>query len=153
MERYSEQCHYFIDKDCSKFDPATKNLTKFLKKAWSLFSGIWDSLKCIIGVIKIVPELNKVYTTIKWFIGKEALAAVANLFGHYITAGLWGGIKAAYYFVKIGMQIKDFIKDWKTKTKQLIQGLMFRFGGIIGYAIKIVKSAIAGGRRFRKLKK
>jgi len=163
MEKYTEQCRYFIDKDCSRFDPATKNLTRFFMTAYGLLSGIWDSVKCIVGVIKQVPILKEAYNSLVKWIGVSVAGAAISLLGHYLTMGIWGGIKAAYYIVKIGTRIHGFIQEWNTFTSstrplddgrmRTLKDLVFNFGGIIANAISIVKSLVAGRRRYRKLKK
>ena len=148
MARYSEQCNFFAKKNCRDFDPATKNLTSFFKKAWNAFKGIYDSVKCIVEVIQATPGLADVFNALATWIGASVASAAVSVLGNALTMGIWGGIKAAYYIVLLGLKIHKFIQDWNAGTRNV-----FVLGGIIANAISIVKSLIGGRRRYRKLKK
>ena len=166
MEEYIKQCRYFIGIDCSRFDPSTKNLTSFFKTAYGMFGGIWSSIKCIVEVLKNIPAFKKAAESLNEKVLLFMGGALLSAFGHYITMGIWGGIKGAYYIVKVGIKINDFIQKHlkffdairnktlgKEELMEILRGLAFTFGGILSHAVSIIKSLIAGRRRFKKLKK
>merc|ERR1712166_997754 len=99
--------------DCSKFDPATKNLTGFFKKAKKSVKGIMASISCFKDAILLIPDLKVLYTELAKWIGGAIASVAGSVIGNLATMGVWAGIKAAYYIVKLGIKIYKFIKTWQ----------------------------------------
>ncbi len=75
-------------------------------------------------------------------------SAVLGVVANVLTLGIWGGIKGAYYLVKLGIQIKEFYDEMNKKDADLA----FMAGSIIGRGILIAKSLLFGRRRRIKRK-
>merc|ERR1711957_759348 len=166
MEEYKKQCRYFIGIDCSRFDPSTKNLTSFFKTAYGMFGGIWNSITCIKDVLMNIPAFKKAAESLANKVLLGIVGAAASALGHYLTMGIWGGIKGAYYIVKVGIKISDFIQKHlkffdairnktlgKEDLMEILRTQAFAFGEILSHAVSIIKSITIGRRRFKKLKK
>merc|ERR1712160_159673 len=115
-ERFREQCLFFHRQDCQQFNPINAGITDFAKKAYKFYEAIVDAGKCI-GEKLSDPNNKSIdiakQQLMKYFTGnaagdfiKGAMGAVLGVVANIMTAGVWGGLKGAYYLVKLGFQIK-----------------------------------------------
>jgi len=147
LARYKEQCEYFAKQDCSQFNPATVNIKEFFKKVVGIAGAVKESVKCIFDTIKSVTDLFNISEIIGKWLAKLAAKIGINIAANVLTLGIWAGIKAAYYIVKLGIKIYKFIVAWKAGNADV-----FELGRIIANAGDIIQSLMAM-RRKRKLMK
>ena len=152
--QYIEQCEYFADKDCTTFAPSLKNITTFMKSAKGIFDTIWSTKDCIISALKLIPGLgdliNGLIEEVVTWAAKAAASVLGSVALSFLTCGIWAGVKAAYYIIKLGIQIYKVIQKYRETRKYD----WFAIGKIVGNAVDIVKSFIGmRRRRFMKLKK
>merc|ERR1719362_194925 len=155
FKEFLGQCVYFQEVDCDEFEPVSTGLTGFTDLVSKLVDSIGMAGQCIGEILN--AKSGGAFDTVKGIIGKifgsakgilvyllsNAFGAVANV----LTMGIWGGVKAGYYIIDLGLGIKavyDMIvakKDWKA--------VMYYIGELFGKAVKIVKSILLGRRRRR----
>merc|ERR1711957_130393 len=111
-------------------------------------NNIWSSLTCLHGSIRKIPNLKNLADKLWIWIGGAAVGNAIKGVSHYLSMGVFGGIKAAYYIVKLGVDIHELIVGFNISGRVDLQSI----GKIIGQAISIVKSLIGGRRRKLKLK-
>lgn len=152
LANYTNQCMFFYSADCDNFKPVISKTAEFAMQAWGMLNsmaGLGDCIGTILGEdLQLQKHLNGLYELFSNFglhIVKRLVfeAALAGL--HYITAGIWGGLKGGYYLIRLGMQIKEFYEN-------VMKDPAYNLGQIVGKAVQIIKSLIAGKRR-RKFRK
>lgn len=145
LKNYEDQCKFFANFDCEKFDPETSDLLSFAKKVWGFVSKLYQGGNCIGAILQTKPEFTK---SLSEYFKKTYLDKIFNSMGdhaaHLLTLGVWGGLKAGYHLVELGLKIKDFYDG-------LLSDPAFSLGGIVGKVILIIKSILVGRRRrFKK---
>lgn len=152
LSNFKAECLYFHGLDCDVFNPLSAGMTDFAKQAYKFYGSLKKAGTCIGAtlsdpnntVVKDAKSKLLQYFTGSDFIG-NAMGAVAGLVANVMTFGIWGGLKGAYYLVKLGKQISEFWPYWHVDTA-------FKIGEIVGKAIMIVKAILFGRRRFLKKK-
>mgnify|MGYP000948353916 CR=1 FL=1 len=149
-ENYARQCSYFATKNCNDYDLHYEDLMGFVTKAYGFADSITTFADCAhailtrggdLGSNEKLQDFANVLKDIKQFF----ISGLINLGLHIITFGLWGTIKAAYYYVSLMEKIRDFRID--------AEDVQMTLGTIVGQACLIVKSLILGRRRKLKLRK
>lgn len=148
---YVADCKFFGKLDCGQFEKMENGIQKFASDAYGFFTNLNKVGNCIKNIFNTSTDIGiknmkaKLYA---FFEPASMLDAAATQFFHtalnIVTLGIYGAVKAVYYFVELSVQITEFWKNSKVDTA-------FKLGGIVGKAILIVKSLVLGRRRRRKL--
>lgn len=150
---YVKQCKLFATQNCDDYEMTYDGLMAFVSNSYSRIEGIALFVDCAHGVLTAGGNLglSEGLANFKQSLkdAKYYLVSAAVNFGlHVLTFGLWGTVKAAYYYVQLYQKIRDFklVVD-PVKVQQLL-------GAIVGYSVMIIKSLLTGRRRkFRKSRK
>ena len=162
IKKWIENCKYYRDVNCSKIkEPeVVSDFTRIARTIKKYYTSIKthlktfieckdkflelinqkDLLKPLTDEVKKTVEVFKKWLTdkllpsiLQW-IGKSVFAPVLN----YLTVGLWGEIKAAYYVYKFYKLAKKFYED------NFEDG--YKAGQLIGSVIKIITSFVLGNK-------
>lgn len=141
--KYLSECKYFMEAKCETFRPEHKELNNFSQSAWSVVNSLWPKAKCVAEKMKAKSPNAAFLAVISGSLFANAFSAAANLGLNIITLGIWGGVKAAYGLVMLGIRLQNVMTEIGKKKRDA----NFIYGELLGSAALIVKNLIAGRRR------